>query len=155
MKCLALLLVATTALAEPPNPSQHARVGLLAEIAFGEGSTRLPDAAGSELNQVAAWAEDNFDGLIVLDGHADHRGAAAHNIRLSLRRARLVRDHLIALGVDPDQIIISAFDSEARPRARVAIWGTRDTLESVVANRRRAHALIDVHARPRPPMRRR
>jgi outer membrane protein OmpA-like peptidoglycan-associated protein len=157
MKSLAMLLVAATALAEPRAPESHPRVGLLAEIAFNEGSTRLPEAAGSQLGQVAAWAEDNFDGLIVLDGHADHRGAAAHNLRLSLRRARLVRDQLIALGVDPNQIIISAFNSEARPRARVAIWGTRDTLESIVANRRHAHAMIwgDVHARPRPPLRRR
>jgi len=154
---MALLLVAATALAEPPNKSQHPQVGLLAEIAFGEGSTRLPEGAGSQLGQVAAWAEENFDGLIVLDGHADHRGAAAHNIKLSLRRARLVRDQLIALGVDPNQIIISAFNSEARVHARVAIWGTRDSLESIVANRRRAQALIwgDAHARQRPPLRRR
>jgi len=32
MKSMALLLVAATALAEPPNKSQHPQVGLLAEI---------------------------------------------------------------------------------------------------------------------------
>lgn len=142
MKTLALALVfaASAVHAGPGNKSE--RVGLLAEIHFNEGSARLPEGSGSQLGQIAAWAEENFDGLLVLDGHADHRGKAAHNIRLSLRRARLVRDQLIALGVDPDQIIIAAFNSEQRPRARVAVWGTNNSLEQVIAKRQRAKAMI-------------
>jgi len=138
---LAALIAAPSVGAEPRNMSQHPRVGLLAEIEFGEGSTRFPDAAGSQLGQIAAWANDNFDGLIVVDGHADATGPAAGNVRLSMRRARLVRDQLIAIGVDPSQIIISAFGSEGRRHARVAVWGTHNGLESVIANRRRARQL--------------
>lgn len=138
---LAILLAGSAALAEPPGMSQHPRVGLLAELVFREGSARLPDASGSQLGQVAAWASDNFDGLLVVDGHADARGPAAGNVRLSMRRARQVRDQLIGLGVDPGQIIISAFGSEGRRQARVAVWGTRNSLESVIANRRRARRL--------------
>jgi outer membrane protein OmpA-like peptidoglycan-associated protein len=139
--CVTVQLAAPAA-AEPPYSSEHARVGLLAEIGFAEGSSRLPEAYGSQLGWIAAWADENFDGLIVLDGHADHRGLAAHDLKLSLRRARIVRDQLISLGVDPNQIIISVFDSEQRPRARVAVWGTRDNYDAVVAKRRRAHAQI-------------
>jgi hypothetical protein len=102
----------------------------------------MPAASGSQLGQIAAWADDHFDALIVVDGHADARGPAADNVRLSMRRARLVRDQLIAMGVDPSQIIISAFGSEGRRQARVAIWGTQDTLESVIANHRRARQLV-------------
>lgn len=147
---MVLLLAATAVHAGPGNKSQQ--VGLLAEIHFSEGSARLPEGSGSQLGQIAAWAEENFDGLIVLDGHADHRGKAAHNIRLSLRRARLVRDQLIALGVDPDQIIIAAFNSEQRPRARVAVWGTHNSLEQVIAKRQGARAMVwgDGIARPMP-----
>jgi hypothetical protein len=86
-------------------------------------------------------------------------------VRLSLRRARLVRDQLIAIGVDPSQIIISAFGSEGRRHARVAVWGTRNSLESVIANRRRARQihiptdrqleLQQRQARPAPLWRRR
>src|SRR5688572_11710681 len=93
MKSLALLVLLaacpTTADAEPRKMSQHPRSGLLAEIMFSEGSTRLPDASGSQLGQIAAWAYDNFDGLVVVDGHADASGPAANNVRLSMRRARL------------------------------------------------------------------
>src|SRR5262245_8235693 len=126
MRTLGLLyiaLVAVTAHAGPGTISEGP--GLLAELHFGEGSTRLPEAAGSQLFRVATWAERHYDGLVVLDGHADLRGANAHDMKLSLRRARIVRDQLIALGVDPNQIIVSAFNAEERPRARVAVWGTR------------------------------
>ena len=171
MKSLALLAVLVAcphaADAEPRNMSQHPRVGLLAEIIFSEGSTRMPDASGSQLGQIAAWANDNFDGLVVVDGHADAKGPAANNVKLSLRRARLVRDQLIAIGVDPSQIIVTAFGSEGKRPARVAVWGTRNSLESVIANRKRAKQMVvpggaetivppqERQARPAPPRRRR
>ncbi len=132
-----VLLAAPSASAEPPRRA----VGLLAEIEFGEGPVRLPAASGSQLAQVAAWANDNFDALIVVDGHADARGPAAGNVRLSMRRARLVRDQLVAIGVNPSQIVISAFGAEGRRNARVAVWGTYDTYESVIAKRRGARRI--------------
>ena len=156
---LAVLALATTpatlAAAEPRNMSQNPRVGLLAELHFDAGKVRLPDASGSQLGRVAAWAEENFDGLVVIDGHADRNGAKAENVRLALQRARLVRDQLVGLGVDPDQIIITAFGAEPhRARARVAIWGTHNTREQVTASRRKAHAIYsgNVSARRSPTL---
>jgi outer membrane protein OmpA-like peptidoglycan-associated protein len=131
---LLALLTASTASAEPRNMSKNPRVGLLAEIKFSEGSARMPEASGSQLGRVAAWAEEHFDGLIVLDGHADRRGT----LKLSLQRARLVRDQLIGLGVDPDQIVMTAFGAEGKKHARVAIWGTHNSLEQTLALRRNA-----------------
>jgi hypothetical protein len=150
-----LALATTTVAAEPRNMSRNPRVGLLAELDFGNGQLRLPDASGSQLGRVAAWAEENFDGLVVLDGHADRHGPKSGNIRLALQRARLVRDQLVGLGVDPDQIIISAFGPEThRQKARVAIWGTHNSREQVIASRRKAKALHDgnVSARPSPTL---
>ena len=137
-----VVLVPLSVGAEPGNMSQHPRAGLLAEIEFHENSARMGDAAGSQLGHVAAWAEDNFDGLIVVDGHADARGPAKNNVALSMRRARLVRDQLIAIGVDPTQIVISAFGAETRRHARVRVWGTHNTLESVIAGRRNAKEVL-------------
>jgi outer membrane protein OmpA-like peptidoglycan-associated protein len=134
----ASLTTTTAASAEPRNMSQNPRVGLLADIRFSEGSSRLPDASGSQLGRVAAWGEENFDGLIVLDGHADRTGRARGSVKLSLQRARLVRDQLIGLGVDPNQIVITAFGAESRRHARVQIWGTHNSLEQVIAMRRNA-----------------
>ncbi len=117
---LTLLLAAPAAAEPPPEPTE---VGLLAEIEFTQGSAQLPAASPRQLGQVAAWALDHGDALVVIDGHADAKGRAAGNARLSLRRARLVRDRLLASGVDPSQIVISAFGSEQRQTARVAVWG--------------------------------
>lgn len=138
------LLVLVAVLVVPRGASAERgrrQPGLLAELEFREGSARMPDASGSQLGRVAAWANDHFDALIVIDGHADATGPAAGNVRLSMRRARLVRDQLVAIGVDPSQIIITAFGSEGRRHARVAVWGTDDTLESVIAKHRRARRL--------------
>ena len=142
--CLALAIAAASqpAMAEPRHMSQNPRVGLLAEIRFQAGSARLPDASGSQLGRIAAWAFDNYDGLIVLDGHADRFGPARGNVRLSLRRAQQVRDQLLALGVDPNQIIVTAFGSEGRRHARVAIWGTRNSYEEVIGMRRKAKRIL-------------
>jgi outer membrane protein OmpA-like peptidoglycan-associated protein len=110
-------------------------VGLLAEIKFGDGSMGMPDASGSQLRRVAAWAQENDDGLVVLDGFADRAGQTRGNIGLSLRRARLVRDQLIGLGVDPDQIVVTAFGAGAHRFSRVTIWGTQNSVEQVFAAR--------------------
>jgi hypothetical protein len=140
---LAVLIAAPSAGAEPERPAE----GLLAELDFGEGSSRLPAGSGSQLGQVAAWAADHFDSLVVIDGHADARGPEAGNVRLSLRRARLVREQLIAIGVDPSQIIISAFGPEVRRTARVAVWGSASTIESVIAKRKHADERVK---KPKP-----
>jgi hypothetical protein len=144
---LAVLIASPSVGAEPERPQP----GLLAELEFGEGSARLPEGFGSQLGQVAAWAADHFDGLVVIDGHADARGPAAGNVRLSLRRARLVREQLIAIGVDPSQIIISAFGPEGRASARVAVWGNENTIESVIAKRKPVEERAKDRATPTKP----
>jgi hypothetical protein len=159
MRLLGWFAVLTLALAAPaaeagPRGGEPPRGGLLAEIVFHEGSARLPDASGSQLGQVAAWANEHYDALIVIDGHADARGPAAGNVRLSMRRARLVRDQLLALGVDPHQIIIGAFGSEGRRHARVAVWGTDASIESSTASKKARTADRKRHARPSPARRR-
>jgi outer membrane protein OmpA-like peptidoglycan-associated protein len=131
-------LVGAAALASP-NSSQHPRVGYLAELRFDSGSSALRDRderAKLDLGRVAAWANENPDALLVLDGHADKSGPAPTNVRLSLARAQAVRDELVGLGVDPHQLVIAAF-GERGPRARgnrrVVIWGTRAGMTTVAA----------------------
>ena len=53
----------------------------------------------------------------VIEGHADHTGREAYNQALSERRAVSVRDHLIAAGVDADQISTVVGFGESRPIA--------------------------------------
>ncbi len=135
--------VVGTAAAGPHDDS-----GLLAEINYPEGQARLPDATSGQLRRIAAWADDNFDGFVVIDGHADKSGPDAGNTKLALKRARIVRDQLLALGVDPNQLTISAFGSENRPKARVAVWGTRE--QSIGQHKTEKKKQQKVYARPSP-----
>jgi hypothetical protein len=139
-----LLLPGAPAAGEPRGMSQNPRAGLLAELPFQPGSTRLPDASRSKLGRIAAWADENWDGLVVVDAHADRAGPQASNLRISLRRARLVRDQLVALGVEPSQIVVGALEPDGRHRGDVAIWGTHNSLEQVLAVRRGLHRAIVV-----------
>ena len=135
------LLVAgatASALAQPKNASQHPRVGQLAELTFAPGSAEVVfDTNGkvaAKLDQAASWAHDNPDGLVVLDGHADAVGTEPMNVRLSLQRAKAVRERLVAAGVDPDQIMIAAFGEDGPRHDRsVVVWATRTGERAVVA----------------------
>jgi hypothetical protein len=122
----------------------------LAELQFRTGSTMLPDASGSQLGRIAAWADENYDGLIVIDAHADRNGSSKQGVKVTLRRARLVRDQLVALGVDPNQIVLSVFAPANRRFGKVAIWGTRNSLDQVMAMRRGRDAIVVPPYEPRP-----
>ena len=124
---LALLLVSTSARAEPRAAAPSSGTSsLLGELEFHDGSAGLSEDGGARLVAIAAWAKNHPEALIVVDGHADARGLAAGNVRLSLSRARLVRAQLLAYGMSPDQIVVAAFGPEDRRMARVTVWAMRD-----------------------------
>jgi OOP family OmpA-OmpF porin len=136
--CAFVLLGPPAAAQAPPRPP---RIGQLAELAFDAGSTHLSakDRLASQLGAVATWSQTHHDGLVVLDGHSDSSGSPARNLKLSLLRAQAVRDELVALGVDPDVIVIAAYGDAvpsgrgAAADRRVVVWGTCAGMRAVVA----------------------
>jgi hypothetical protein len=114
------------------NASQHPRIGQIAELSFAPGSRRLAVTASDKLGAIAAWARQNPDGTLVLDGHADRGGTPGRKIHLSLARAQAVRSQLVRLGVDPDHIVIAAYGDEG-PLRRVVVWGTHHGLKVIIA----------------------
>lgn len=58
-------------------------------------------------------------GSVTIAGYADRSGAAAYNVRLSARRAQVVRDALVARGISGDLISTEAFGetNNAKPTA--------------------------------------
>jgi hypothetical protein len=108
------------------------------DVNFAFDSSAIPSASGARLEAMAQAAKDNPDKRIVLDGHADPVGAAPYNVALSLRRAEAVRDKLIALGVESDRIVLSAYGEDAPIGAshaverRVSMWLTTDAVAEVV-----------------------
>ena len=154
---IAISLTVGTAVAQPNN----ARTGQLAELRFDRGSSELSltriERTQRLLGTAAAWAVQNPDGFLVIDGYADHDRERRRAVRLSLARAETVRDQLVRYGVDPDQIVLAAYGGD---RQRVVIWGTRAGMDAIVARTlRRGHAVIwngvitEADRRPSPAVR--
>ena len=76
-----------------------------ARVHFPTGAATLDDAARAVLQQLALDVRSGVRDDLRITGHADGAGA---NPQLSLRRARAIRDVLVAQGVDDDAIHLVA-----------------------------------------------
>ena len=78
-----------------PRP-RHPKIGLVATE-----KTALSDAA-SRFEKHEQYANDHASLMVV--GHADVRGSRNYNLKLSERRAQLVKSYLVAHGIPADKI---------------------------------------------------
>ena len=86
----------------PPGPAPS----LALSIQFEPNSSRVRAESGALLGSlVAALQSPELKGnRFIIEGHADARGAAERNLRLSQERADEVRLYLVALGVHPSRL---------------------------------------------------
>jgi outer membrane protein OmpA-like peptidoglycan-associated protein len=70
---------------------------------FDKSTIRPADAR--ILDRDVKWLKANSDVKVAIDGGADQRGSTAYNQKLSERRARAVRDYLVARGIAADRIV--------------------------------------------------
>ncbi|MDH3475167.1 MAG: OmpA family protein [Rhodospirillales bacterium] len=89
-------------------------VGLDYVVYFGLDSDKLSEAARNEIMTAAAVARANSAAKIVVDGHADKAGGTSYNMELGERRAAVVKELLLSVGVKAEQIQ-SATYGEAQP----------------------------------------
>jgi outer membrane protein OmpA-like peptidoglycan-associated protein len=68
-------------------------------ILFDIDKTALKPAAKSNIDQLSASLKNNPETNILIVGHTDNTGSAAHNMDLSVRRAEAVRAYALAAGV--------------------------------------------------------
>jgi outer membrane protein OmpA-like peptidoglycan-associated protein len=61
----------------------------------------LTPAAHSVIQAAAAYSARNGHSHVIIVGHTDTSGTESYNQPLSERRARVVRDALVAQGIDP------------------------------------------------------
>ncbi len=94
--------VAAAAPAKPAGPAPS----LALAIQFEPNSARVRPESGPVLGSlVAAMQSPELKGSrFLIEGHADPRGAAAQNQRLSQERADEVRLYLVSLGVHPARL---------------------------------------------------
>lgn len=112
---------------EAPVPS---RIELREKVQFAKDSHRILEVSHSVLDEAAATilGEPRIRRIRV-EGHASSDGNDSHNLDLSARRARAVRQYLILKGV-PDHKLVSEGYGETKPIA------DNETPEGREANRR-------------------
>lgn len=102
-----------------PRTEVRSKGGFDLLITFELGSDQLSAVAMANLKEFAKAL--NADGLMGqgfnVDGHTDARGADSLNSALSERRAKVVVDFLVSLGVDENRLHAQGF-GESRPRIK-------------------------------------
>lgn len=94
-------------IAEPVNVTLKADVIELKEgitILFKTGSDELLEESKPILNEVATVMDRNANLRIRVEGHTDADGSESSNLKLSEKRAKAVRDYLIAWGIASDRL---------------------------------------------------
>ena len=84
------------------------QAGIAMDLLFRTDESVLADTTGDRLATLGRTLAAMEDIQVQLDGFADERGDETYNYELSQKRVEFVRDQLIAVGIDPARIRVSA-----------------------------------------------
>ncbi len=84
----------------------------LKDVFFDFDKAVLSESAKKGLNDNIRWLKANSLARIVIEGHCDERGINEYNLALGDRRAKAVRDFLVAGGIDVQRISIISYGEE-------------------------------------------
>ncbi|WP_336293942.1 peptidoglycan-associated lipoprotein Pal [Bartonella sp. CB169] len=99
-----------------PGSGQEFIVNVGDRVFFSLDSSSLDSDAESILMRQAEWLLRHPYYSIMIEGHADDRGTREYNLALGQRRAVVVRNYLISLGVSAQRIQTISYGKE-RPVA--------------------------------------
>ena len=85
------------------------------DILFDFDKSNLRANEQPEINQIAAYLQQNPAFTVGIDGHADPRGTDAYNQALSERRVNTIKAALMKAGVPAEKIQTGAF-GESKPK---------------------------------------
>ena len=88
----------------------------LKDAFFDFDKSNIRDDQKAALMEDVAWLKGNAGAKITVEGHCDERGTAEYNLGLGERRAKAVKDYLVAAGVAADRIATISYGKE-RPFA--------------------------------------
>jgi outer membrane protein OmpA-like peptidoglycan-associated protein len=125
---VAVIAAARPAPPPAPAPAMRKRI-VLRGVNFDFDRSNIRPEARPILDEAIATLRQEGSISIVAEGHTDSKGSDAYNQALSLRRARAVRDYLVAGGVAPGRISVEGY-GESRPVA------SNDTDDGRAQNRR-------------------
>jgi peptidoglycan-associated lipoprotein len=104
-------------------------------VFFGYDSFTISDEAKKILDTQVAWLKSDVNIKITIEGHTDERGTREYNVALGEKRAKSVRDYLVANGVEVSRLKTISFGKE-----RPAFFGAN---EAIFSKNRRAVTVIN------------
>ena len=84
---------------------------VLQNIQFEFNSSALTEDSQSGIQMLADFLGRNPELRVELAGHTDDVGNAAYNQKLSSERAEVVREALVAKGIDPNRLTAKGYGS--------------------------------------------
>jgi peptidoglycan-associated lipoprotein len=94
------------AAAAVPGPSP------LKDVFFDFDKSNIRDDQKAALNDNVGWLKGNTGAKLLIEGHTDERGTAEYNLGLGERRAKAVKDYLIAAGIAADRVSTISYGKE-------------------------------------------
>lgn len=82
------------------------------DVFFDFDRATIRDDQKAALAADIAWLRANPVARVVVEGHCDERGTAEYNLGLGERRAKAVRDALLATGIEADRIRTVSYGKE-------------------------------------------
>jgi peptidoglycan-associated lipoprotein len=95
-----------------PAPAVKAPEPRFADVYFDFDKADLGPDARQALNANVQVLRSNGQLRLTVEGHCDERGTNEYNLALGERRARAVRDYLVAAGIDATRISIISYGKE-------------------------------------------
>lgn len=86
--------------------------GVLKTVYFDYDSSDLLPDARTTLQGNADWLKRNASRRVEIGGHCDERGSIEYNLALGDRRANMVREYLVNLGVDGGRLEAVSYGEE-------------------------------------------
>ena len=99
----------------PPPPAPAAAVPApspLKDVFFNFDKAAIRDDQKAALNDNVGWLKGNTGAKVLVEGHCDERGTAEYNLALGERRAKAVKDYLVAAGIAADRISTITYGKE-------------------------------------------
>jgi peptidoglycan-associated lipoprotein len=120
-----------------PGSTQDFLLNVGDRVFFDEKSATLNDTAMATLNKQADWLSRYRMFDVTVEGHADERGKAAFNVKLSQTRANAVRDYLASKGVEGARIrtIGRGRDMRAARCDNLSCWSQNRRVVTVLSER--------------------
>ncbi len=106
----------------------------LADALFAYDSAELSEDARAVLQKNVEWLKRWSSARVMVEGHADSRGTNEYNLALGERRADVVRDYVVSLGV-PTERLTTVSKGEEQPSCS-------EETDSCWQQNRRGHFII-------------